>query len=317
MGNKLPPDLDKLVKILHPLVAKDESKGDQLTILGRERISSGTFPKEIVTCQLSNGNTINFFCKYSSGHEHNDYGHRGGLYREKKIYDKLLNSIPLPTPKLYGNYFDETNDEVWLILEFIENSVRVSKAINSVSMVEAAKWIAHFHSKTAQKISQLSWLSTYDLEYFTGWTRRLFKQYHELISDNNWLNPLSDYFYRLIPQLTTTHQSVIHGEYYSKNILFSNGIIYPIDWESAAVSSGIIDLASLVEGWPDKIKSLCIDNYKNITPWLNSNKIDFDRVFLAAQLYLHFRWLARGSDGKIVEWRLNELYNLGKTHKVI
>ena len=43
---------------------------------------------------------------------------------------------------------------------------------------------------------------------------------------------------------------MIHGEYYPHNILFQSGVVRPVDWETAALAPGEIDLATLCEGWP-------------------------------------------------------------------
>lgn len=43
---------------------------------------------------------------------------------------------------------------------------------------------------------------------------------------------------------------IIHGEYYPVNVLFSDEIVLPVDWESTAVAMGEKDSASLSEAWP-------------------------------------------------------------------
>src|SRR2546425_655507 len=46
--------------------------------------------------------------------------------------------------------------------------------------------------------------------------------------------------------------TVIHGEFYAKTVLLRKQDLFMIDWESAAVAAGEIDLATLTEGkgWP-------------------------------------------------------------------
>ena len=72
----------------------------------------------------------------------------------------------------------------------------------------------------------------------------------------NDLPPVTDvigFFKNNLALLISEPQTIIHGEYYPANILIKDGAIYPIDWESAAVGPGEIDLATLIEGWDQKL----------------------------------------------------------------
>ena len=52
-----------------------------------------------------------------------------------------------------------------------------------------------------------------------------------------------------IAQLLAAPRTMIHGEFYPGNILYEKGRICPVDWESAAIAAGELDLAALTEGW--------------------------------------------------------------------
>ena len=84
--------------------------------------------------------------------------------------------------------------------------------------------------------------------------------------------------------------TVIHGEFYPSNVLRVGDAIRPVDWESAAVGAGEIDLASLVEGWPEKLARECVENYRGIR-WPQGAPASFERVLDAARVYLALRWL--------------------------
>jgi hypothetical protein len=71
--------------------------------------------------------------------------------------------------------------------------------------------------------------------------------------------------------------------------------VYPIDWESAAVAAGEIDLASLTEGWPAGYARQYERAYRKAR-WPNGAPADFERRLAAARLYLAFRWLANKPD---------------------
>jgi len=75
-----------------------------------------------------------------------------------------------------------------------------------------------------------------------------------------------------------------------------------LDWESAAVAAGEIDLAALTEGvyWPKSIVRRCEEAYLQAR-WPDRGSAGFRARLLAARMYLHFRWL-----GECAEWARRE-----------
>jgi thiamine kinase-like enzyme len=88
---------------------------------------------------------------------------------------------------------------------------------------------------------------------------------------------------------------IVHGEYYPENILFFEHTIYPVDWESAAIAIGDIDLASLIEKWPQEIVRDCVGKYQS-TRWPQGPPAGFEQKLDTAQLYWLFRWLGDRPD---------------------
>jgi hypothetical protein len=72
-------------------------------------------------------------------------------------------------------------------------------------------------------------------------------------------------------------------------------MIYPVDWESAAVAVGEIDLAALTEGWPQAFVQQCELEYQRAR-WPDGPSTCFERRLAAARLYLQFRWLGSETD---------------------
>jgi thiamine kinase-like enzyme len=93
-----------------------------------------------------------------------------------------------------------------------------------------------------------------------------------------------------VPWLLAAEPTIIHGEYYPENILLHRGVIHPVDWESAAVAAGEIDLAAVTEGWPLDVVHQCESAYR-LARWPDGAPTNFQRTFDAARLYLGFRWL--------------------------
>jgi thiamine kinase-like enzyme len=108
--------------------------------------------------------------------------------------------------------------------------------------------------------------------------------------------------------------TVIHGEFYPKNVLFHDGTIYPVDWESAAIGAAEIDLAALIEGWPAETVQACTQEYKGAR-WPTGVPVDFERRLAGARLYLQFRWLGDQPDWTVAEsslWRFEQLHSIGE-----
>src|SRR5262249_9423492 len=187
----------------------------------------------------------------------------------------------------------------WLILESLSASERVAKSSNHRAMRMAAGWIGRFHAASEMHLGNCSMpsLKTYDAEYYLGWVHRTFEFTRHLHSRFRWLEPLcARVESTVIPQLLSAARVVIHGEYYPPNILFRDGIVSPVDWESAAIAAGEIDLACLTEEWPAAVMRQCQVEYQRAR-WPSGSPAAFERTFSSAQLYVFFRWL-----GDCQEW---------------
>jgi aminoglycoside phosphotransferase (APT) family kinase protein len=264
-----------------------------VTILDRlPNVYASTFPSEIVRCRVDDGSELQLFCKYAARHSHNAYGHRGGVAYEAAVYRYLLQPSQVSTPTFYGAYTDASTGDTSLILEHLDNSVRVSRTPEPAPMDLAAHWIGQFHRVSEERLSHvpMPFLIRYDAEYYMGWARRtsLFTGYwHQRFP---WLRTLYERFEELVALLLTAPPVLIHGEYYPQNILIRNGIVHPVDWESAAIAAGEIDLAAVTENWPADVARQCEVEYQRAR-WPEGSPADFEQRLCAARLYLSFRWL--------------------------
>jgi len=201
----------------------------------------------------------------------------------------------------------------------------------SAAMTLAARWIGRFHNATEECLlgASMRSLTRYDAEYYLAWARRTSLLADHLRQRFPWLTTLCGRFEEVVALLLASPQSVIHGEYYPSNVLFRGGTVYPIDWESAAVAAGEIDLASLTENWGAEIERQCELEYQRVR-WPKGSPADFERRLCSARLYLQFRWLCHenrdilawnGSGGErpvpshemiVPLYRLGQLHSLGK-----
>ena len=297
------PDLEALSVGLNAVVGGNGSRRSRISILDRTpAIYASTYPSEIVTCQRGNHRELKLYCKYMAGLSYDSYGHRGAVPYEIEVYRHVLQPLPISVPKFYGSYNDVATDDTWLILGCVDPSLRLGKGPQPETMLRAAEWIGRFHAANEPRVSMaaLSFLNRYDSEYYLGWVRRTSLFAGSLHQHFPLLTTLSERIEECIDILLSAPPTVIHGEYYPHNVLVSDGVIYPLDWESAAIASGEIDLATLTEAWGPEIMRQCELKYQQAR-WGVTTAPEFSRRLAAARLYLCFRWLGDQPDWTVGE----------------
>jgi hypothetical protein len=311
------PDLETLTNNINSALRENKSIHEQVTILNRESNSfASTFPSEIITCQLSDGRQLKILCKYAVGRINNTYCHQNGLFYEADVYRYLLQSLPISSPALLGVYLNQVHDELWLILEYFDNSSLVKDYPELDAMQAAANWLARFHRLGELFLSRNAptFLNSYNVEYYRGWAERTSHFGGNLHRQFPWLASLCSRYDQVINTFFESPSVIIHGEYYTNNIIFSEGMIFPIDWESAAIAIGEIDLASLIENWPPDFETKAINEYLRMR-WPEDPPPNFYYRLDAAKLYWHFRWLGdrfEWTANKKDRWRFEEIHRLGE-----
>jgi len=263
-------------------------------------IWASTYPSEVVTCEVGGSRVLKLYCKYMAGLHFESFGHRGGVPYEIEVYRRVLASLPVSVPTFYGAYEEPGTGDVWLILEYLDQSLRVTKGPQPESVVRAARWLGRFHAVTESRISRadVRFLTIYDAPYYLGWPRLTLQFATQLRHDFPWLERVCGRFDECVDILLSSPPTIVHGEFYPHNILLSDGQIYPIDWESAAIAAGEIDVATLTESWKPEHLRQCEVVYREAR-WGGAGPAGFERRLAAARLYLCFRWM-----GEQPEWTL-------------
>jgi len=258
----------------------------------RISINKGTFPAEIVTCKLSQGNEVIVLCKYApKGNKRYEE-----LEYEGMIYNSIINHIQLPKIECYKKlYFGENgHDGAWLVLEYLENSVQlISKEPDS--FYKAAEWIARFHNLFDSKPFDL--VKVYHEVFYLSILNYVQSLAENLDSRFSWFLELCSFFSANIKILTAPPQTLIHGEFYGKNILVKDNIIYPVDWETAAIGPAEMDLAALTDGKDETRANFAISGYK-AERWSNQTIPEsFELRLLLAKIFYPLHW--------VEEWQLD------------
>lgn len=309
------PDLPTLTLGLTSALRNGGHGVSQVSVLEREpNIYASSFASEIVTCGFEDGSRARLLWKYGAGHTENVYGHKRTVQYEAEIYRRLLQPSPATTPKFYGTHTDKGG--TWLVLEYLDGGVRLDDAGDPGAMRLAARWVGRFHAANEALLSSapIAYVKPYDAEYYVGWARRTLTMAGNLHRRFPWLRTIGDRFECFVSTLLALPQTVIHGEFYPHNIIYRDSAVYPIDWESAAIAIGEIDLASLTDDWPEEVAEECEQEYRQAR-WPDGPPPDFARSLDAARLYWSFRWLGDRADWTTEEstlWRFEFLHSAGE-----
>lgn len=286
------PQLEDLVNKAHsPLYVKN-------WVSRRSYVYSSTSPAQIIHCHLSNNQSVYLFCKYSGNHTQYSFGHRGGVEYENEIYKKILWHSALSSPAYYGFCRFEKLSNSCLVIGYLKNSNLLKDSRDPEDFGKAAAWIGQFHRM--HEASQMPSIKVYDHAYYMIWLKGMENLLNTLKTKYRWLPLVCNYFEENLHLLTGSPQTIIHGEYYTKNILVQKGIIYPIDWESTAVGPGETDLVSLIEDWDEQRKNIALKNYIEARwPDGDFNKAGFEKRMLMVRIYFFLRWTAEYNDPEL------------------
>lgn len=288
-----------------------------IRVIAREpSIYATTFPSEIITCAFPDGRVLRTYCKYGRAHQSERYGDRRGVLYEGKVYRSVLRHTEPRTATFYGLYVDdEIPDRVILVLEYVSDTVRVNSTPDPEALPLAARWIGAFHRTAGMRLTSetLPFLTRFDESYLLGWAERTSLLAAPLHAEFPWLAPLCKRASAFFEPLLAQPPTVIHGEYYTQNIMYRAGTVFPVDWESAALGAGAIDLASLAIGWPAHIVRNCERAYCEAR-WPCGAPAEFHQTLDAAHVYLMFRCLGERAEWTTdpgSRWRFDRLADAG------
>lgn len=269
--------------------------GNDASLLGRRKNSySSTYSSEIVTCRLGNDQELDLFIKYGRPGADSRQDFRGNTAFEAVVYRDVLQPLSLTSATFYGAFTDVDSEYTWLILAYLGEASRLNLSTRANQALGwASRWLGQFHAATELRLASGSYseLRAHTADYYRGWADRVNESTRPFHDQYPWVPDICKRFEDSIPSLIAGPLTVIHGEYYPKNILVDGERIYPIDWQTAAIARGEMDLASLIEGWGDGPVRTAVEEYCSAR-WQGATPPDFAHTLTITQLYWPFRWLA-------------------------
>jgi aminoglycoside phosphotransferase (APT) family kinase protein len=310
---KLVPTEDELVAVLTSWLGKERLDHEVMLLERRRNDFGSSHPAEIVRCRID-GEQMWLLCKYEMREQPPSFGHRRGVGFEADVYRELLEPLGLRTPRLRGSAV--RGGAAWLFVEYVDGVRANEVASPALALQAAARWAGHFHADSVRRLEagELGFLPVHDARYFAQWPQRLGAIAGEWHDRLPWLAALCEELEKALAELAGIPATAIHGEFTPHNLIAPrDGEICPVDWESAAIAPGEIDLATLIQGWPEDVAATCEREYV-ATRWPGGAPANFARRLDLARAYWELRWL-----GDRPEWlaepklyrRFDELGPLG------
>lgn len=228
-----------------------------------------------------------------------DHGMRGGLAYEASVYRQFL--AHRVRPVFYGAHTGRDGAQ-WLILEYLPDCDRLHHAEDDAMLLRVAAWLGRLHASMEPLVpaGRAAGIREYDAEFLLGWARRTNEFAGDWHRRAPWLADVCARFGSAAALLLAGPATLVHGEFYPHNILFRDAEIFAVDWESAGIGAGEIDLAGLTDGWPPEFERACEDEYRRAR-WPGGAPGGFPQRAFAARIFMRLRWL-----GEHPSWTENE-----------
>jgi hypothetical protein len=281
---------------------------EEVTITGRRAIEAGTRPKEVVGTRTSDAHA-QFLCKHGSDEHPVDSSRRRGVAFEADVYRRLLPQSGGPAELLVGT-FPLPGSAMTLVLRYLDDAVRLSEAPPE-TVVDAAAWLGAFHARTTGlAVDRSLQLHEHGPSQMRTWAARAAQFSNPLHDSYPWLPAICERVIQQADQLLPSTSCVLHGEYTVHNVLVNSDAIVPVDWESTGVGPGEIDLAMLLENWPEDVVDRCFHAYCEARYGACTPGPAQRAAFTGGRLYATLRWLGDSpalATRPTTRWRFHEL----------
>jgi Ser/Thr protein kinase RdoA (MazF antagonist) len=260
-----------------------------------------SFPLEELDVTLEGGETLSLVCKRLGWRELAEEARLAkpeflhDPRREPAVYAEVLAPHRLG-PRCYGSAIDARRERYWLFLERVAG--RELYQVGDLTLWRAtAAWLAEMHAKLAEDLERHAArgrLLLYDESYYRRWIVRA-REFAAAAGDRersralDWIGRCYD---AVVAGLLELPRTVLHGELYASNVLVSGEPtaprVCPVDWETAAVGPGAVDLAALVSGgWNEEERQAIVAAYRATA----GNRTLVPEQLALARLHLAVQWL--------------------------
>ena len=226
--------------------------------------------------------------------------------REIAVYQQILARRALGTAECFAAVADPGRGRFWLLLERIDG-VELYRVGEFSIWCQVARSLGALHAGFAAEAEVLGTsapLIRYDATHYRRWLGRARMFLAQDLARMNgevrsaW-EGLADGYETLVARLTALPTTLIHGEFYASNVLVqptAGGLrICPVDWETAALGPGLIDLAALTAGgWSEGEQAELARAYQEGFTAAGGPQVGFATLLAeldVCRLHLAIQWL--------------------------
>lgn len=231
--------------------------------------------------------------------------------REIATYQRMLARWPMGTATFYGASVDVDAGRFWLFLERVPG-LQLRHVGDFGVWEQAARWLAHMHSRFAQGVGELldgdgaHLLVPRGDHYRRWWLRAEELLCQSLRKSSPAERRRARRLFRscdgVVERILALPVTLIHGEFYGSNVIVDQTgptlRVCPLDWETAAIAPGLLDLAGLVAGsWTDDQRRALVLAYRSaLSPAPADSLEDHLTALRCCQLLCSVQWLGWASD---------------------
>lgn len=218
--------------------------------------------------------------------------------REIETYRVILARARLGTAQCFAAVADPDENRFWLLLEKVPG-VELYQVGELERWRRVASWLAGMHQRLEGHPGLEGVpLLVHDRAYHRVWAERAVATLDRADDPRApaLARRLEQAYDGVIAELTSLPVTVVHGEFQASNVLIDRQgeRVCPVDWEMAAVASGLADLAALVSGdWSEDERREIWRAYREaLAPQRRlPGEEEFSHALGCARLALCVQWL--------------------------
>jgi hypothetical protein len=228
---------------------------------------SSFYASDVLTIRLACGHELKVFMKDFGSYDHPKDGLAGRRDRELAAYRDLLADADLGTAGYYGSAWEPSAERFWLFLEYVEGDP--VKHYGFDYWVPPAAWLGRmqgYYARRRDLWEGCADLIRHDDAFFHGIAEQALRSVARFSPDHaRRLEPVVRRYDGAVRVMAAQPRTFVHGTYRPAQIIVNRAggqtRFCPVDWEKAAVGSGLYDLTFLADGFkPPRLDQL-LDAY--------------------------------------------------------
>jgi hypothetical protein len=266
---------------------------------------SSSAASEIVVV-ASDARTRTLFVKHGADAVDRWSGHTRGVPHEIAAYERVVGPGDDIAPRYVASWAELSRSS--LVVDFIPGAKR-SNDPHRVVVAAAALGAWHARGAPLAATSRLSSLNDFGPGITTAIGERLADALDTQAAPIPVLERLVGLLDGIGERLAGAQTTFVHGECYPANVLIAGSDCYLVDWETAGIGCGELDLAALTAGsWASTTIDACDQAYA-AARWPGGEPRGFDDALVAARVLVHAQlaWRAIRTGSVASAGRLTEL----------